>query len=129
MFLGSADDPAISYSTAPVNNVIERLNRRLEDGSARLTFEGRSGYLRSAVDALNLPVDSQLLVFSQASLQGRLVNPSNPRALFFDDHVVLAWVRDGELLEVAAHDERQGVVFYSLEQPPAERPIFKRELR
>jgi hypothetical protein len=128
-FMGSADDRAIAYSTAPVNNVVERLNRELEAGTARLTFEGRSGYLQSAIDALKLPIDSQLLVFSNASLQGRLVNPSNPRALFFDDKVVLAWVRDAELLEVAAHDEKAGVVFYSLEQRPAERAVFKREFR
>jgi hypothetical protein len=128
-FMGSADDPAIAYSTAPVNNVVERVNRQLEAGTARLTFEGRSGYLQSAIDALKLPIDSQLLVFSNASLQGRLVNPSNPRALFFDDKVVVAWVRDAQLLEVAAHDEKAGVVFYSVEQRPAERPVFKREFR
>ena len=43
MFLGSVDDPAIAYSTAPVNNVVDDLNRQLQDGSAGLTFEGRSG--------------------------------------------------------------------------------------
>lgn len=129
MFLGSADDPAIAYSTSPLNNVFEELNRKLQDGSVRLTFEGRSGYLQSAMEALKLPVDSQLLVFSRTSLQRQLIGPSNPRALFFNDRVVLGWVRDGDLLEAAAHDERAGVVFYSLEQRQAERPVFKREFR
>jgi hypothetical protein len=129
MFLGSADDPGIQYSTAPLSNVVDDLNRRLQDGSARLTFDGRSGYLRSAIEALQLPTDSQLLVYSKGSLQGRLVSPTSPRALFFNDRVALGWVRDGDLLEVAAHDARAGVVFYSLEQRPAERPLFKREFR
>jgi len=129
MFRGSVDDPAISYSSAPVDNVVDRLNRQLEDGSASLAFQGRSGYLQSAIDALKLPIDSQLLVFSRASLQGRLINAASPRALFFNDRVVLAWVRDGEILEAAAHDAKQGIVFYSLEQRPAERPMFKREFR
>ena len=129
MFLGSADDPAIAYSSAPVNNAVDDLNRKLEDGSARLTFEGRSGYLQSAIDALELPIDSQLLLFSKGSLQGRLVGPSSPRAMFFNDRVVLAWVRDGDLLEAAAHDGKGGVVFYSLEQRRTERPVFKREFR
>jgi hypothetical protein len=129
MFLGSADDPAIQYSTAPLSNAVDDLNRRLLDGSVRLTFEGRSGYLRSAIDALQLPTDSQLLLYSKGSLQGRLVSPTSPRALFFNDRVALGWVRDGDLLEVAAHDARAGVVFYSLEQRPAERPVFKREFR
>jgi hypothetical protein len=129
MFLGSADDPAIAYSTAPLDNAIERLNRRLQDGSAGFAFEGRSGYLQSALDVLELPADSQLLVFSRQSLQGRLIGPSSPRALYFNDRLVLAWVRDGDVLEAVIHDERAGPVFYSLEQRRVERPVFKREFR
>ena len=129
MFLGSADDPAIAYATAPVSNVVDDLNRRLEAGSARLAFEGRAGYLASVLDALALPADSQLLLFSKGSLQARLIAPANPRALFFNDRVALGWVRDGDVLEVAAHDARAGVVFYTLEQRAAERPVFKREFR
>jgi len=129
MFLGSADDPGIRYSTVSLKNAVDDLNRKLMDGSASLTFQGRSGYLRSVVEALKLPVDSQLVVYSKGSLQGRLVSPTNPRALFFSDRVALGWVRDAELLEVAAYDETAGMVFYSLEQRPAERPVFKREFR
>src|SRR5262245_48604700 len=43
-FMGTADDAAIAYSTAPVHNLVEDLNKRLEDGSATLAFNGRSGY-------------------------------------------------------------------------------------
>src|SRR6185295_5364941 len=103
-FMGSSDDPAIRYSTAPLNNAVVDVNRKLEAGAARLTFEGRSGFLRSALEALQIPVDSQLLVFSRLSLQGRRVGEQNPRALFFNDRVALGWVRGGDVLEVAAHD-------------------------
>lgn len=127
--MGAADDPAIAYSTAPLDNVVDDLNRGLERGSTTLTFEGRSGYLRSVLEALRLPIDSQLLVFTPLSLQGRLISATNPRALFFNDRAALGWVRGGELIEVAAHDARQGIVFYTLEQRAAERPIFKREFR
>jgi hypothetical protein len=129
MFMGSPDDPAIAYSTAPVRNVIDDLNKKLEAGTATLNFDGRSGYLQSAIDALALPVDSQLLVFSQASLQGRLVGPTNPRSIFFNDRVFLAWVRDGDVLEAIAHDEKEGAVFYTLTQRPGERPRFEREFK
>jgi hypothetical protein len=115
-FMGSADDPAIRYSTAPLNNVVVDVNRKLQEGAAQLTFDGRSGFLRSALEALQIPVDTQLLVFSRLSLQGRLINEQNPRALFFNDRVALGWVRGGDVLEVAAHDESNGVVFYTLEQ-------------
>jgi hypothetical protein len=43
--------------------------------------------------------------------------------------IALAWVRDGDLLEAAAHDDRSGIVFYTLEQRASERPVFKREFR
>ena len=114
-FRGSTDDPAINYATAPINNLVEDVNRQLQAGGTRLSFEGRAGYLRSALEALQIPVDSQLLVFSRASLQGKQINEQNPRALFFNDRVALGWVRGGDLLEVAAHDETAGVVFYTLD--------------
>jgi hypothetical protein len=128
-FMGSSDHPAIAYGTTPLNNAVDDLNRRLQEGSVSLAFGGRSGYLKSALEALNLPVDSQMLVFDKLSLQGRLISPSNPRALFFNDRTALGWVRDGDLLEIATHDEKAGVVFYTLEQKPTERPVFKREFR
>ena len=55
-------------------------------------------------------------MFSRASLQGRQIGEQNPRALFFNERVALGWVRDGDVIEVAAHDESAGVVFYTLEQ-------------
>ena len=115
-FMGSTDDPAIRYSTASLNNAIVDVNKKLQDGTVQFSFDPRSGFLRSALEALQIPVESQLLVFSRASLQGRRIGEQNPRALFFNDRVALGWVRGGDVLEVAAHDESAGVVFYKLEQ-------------
>jgi hypothetical protein len=130
MFRGSSEDPAIEYSTTTaLNNVVVDVNRKLSDGTIRLRFEGRSGFLQSALEALGIPIDSQLLVFSRFSLQRKLINEQNPRALFFNDRVALGWVRGGDVLEVAAHDASAGVVFYTLEQradPAAGPPQFKR---
>jgi hypothetical protein len=127
-FRGSLDDPAIKYTTAPLNNVVTEVNKRIQDGALRLTFDGRGGFLGSALEALQIPVDSQLLVFTRASLQGKQISEQNPRAVFFNDRVALGWVRGGDLIEVAAHDDTAGVVFYTLEQrPEAESPPqFKR---
>ena len=115
-FMGSSDDPAIGYSTTRLNNAVVEVNKKLQDGTVQLTLDGRSGFLRSALEALHIPVDSQLLVFSRTSLQGRRINEQNPRALFFNERVALGWVRGGDVLEVAAHDESAGVAFYTLEQ-------------
>ncbi len=131
-FMGSSEDPAIKYSTAPLANPVVDANRKLQEGTIQLTFEGRGGFLRSALDALEIPVDSQLLVFSRDSLQGKLVNEQNPRALYFNDRVALGWVRDGDFIEVAVHDESAGMVFYTLEQrfgPTNRPPQFMRAFR
>jgi hypothetical protein len=128
-FMGSSEDPAIAYTTAPLNNAVVDVNRKLQDGTLKFTFDTRSGFLQSALDALQLPVDSQLLVFSRTSLQGKRIGEQNPRALYFNDRVALGWVRGGDLLEVAAHDQTAGVVFYTLDQQPdgtGAPPQFKR---
>jgi hypothetical protein len=120
------DHPAIRYDSTPPADAVERLNAHLDAGFARLTFQGRSGYLKSALDALGIGTDSQLLVFSGASFQARRISESNPRAIFFKDDVELGWVRDGDVIEVAAQDEKLGTVFYTLEQKPSPAPRFKR---
>ena len=125
-FMGSSEDPAIGYSTAPLNNVVVDVNKKLQDGSIQFAFDSHSGFLPSALEALKLPVDSQLLVFSRLSLQGKRIGEQNPRALFFNDRVALGWVRGGDVLEVAAHDESDGVVFYTLDQRADAAPQFKR---
>ena len=132
MFLGSANDPAIAYATAPVKNAVVDVNQKLLDGTIQLKYDGRSGYLQSALEALEIAVDSQVLVFSRTSLQAKRISQANPRALFFNDGVALGWVRDGEVIEVAAHDAKQGIVFYELDQKPAEPgapPQFRRDFK
>ena len=128
MFQGSADDSHIQYSAGPLDNVVDALNTRLAAGAVRLTFDGRAGYLKSVLDAMGLHVDSQMLVFSKGSLQGRRISQTNPRAVYFNDVAALGFVRDGDALELAVQDARQGVVFYTLAQKPVEAPRFKREM-
>ena len=125
-FRASRDHPAIGYSTGLVNNVISRLNQQLQDGVVQLDYRGRSGYLRSVLDALEISVASQVAVFSQTSFQAWRINSKNPRAIYFTDNAAVAWVRGGDVLEVAAHDRQQGVVFYTLGQTPTDTPQFTR---
>ena len=69
-FMGSIDDPVIAYSTARPHNLVADLNAKLQQSTVQLAFDPRSGYLQPVLDALRIPVDSQLLVFSRGSLQG-----------------------------------------------------------
>jgi hypothetical protein len=126
-FLESRDHPAIAYSAGPVDNPIATLNRQIADHTVRLTRDGPSGYLRSVLTALNVSIDSQVAVFTPTAFEGDRVKPTNPRTIFFNDDVAVAWVRGASMLEAAAHDRRQGVVFYTLDLAPSATPQFVRD--
>ena len=124
-FSTSHRHPAIEYATGPRTDRVAELHRRLRSG-ASLSFDRRQGFLPAVLDALDVPVESQTLVFSKTSLQAGAIGPANPRAIYFTDDVAVAWIRGSPAIELAALDPRQGVMFYALVQrPPArgfERP-------
>ena len=125
-FVESRDHAAIGYSSGPVTDAVAALDARLANGSASLAFDESNGYLRAVLDALGVPVQSQMLVFSQTSFQAPLLKMHNPRAVFFNDTVAVGFVRGGHILEVAAQDPAQGVVFYELPQSAVVPPRFRR---
>src|SRR3974390_2212128 len=84
-----ASHPAIAYDSTPPHDPVAELNRKLRSGAAHLTFENGSGYLRAVLQALHIPIESQVAVFSKTSLQLERISPSNPRTLFFNDSVVV----------------------------------------
>jgi hypothetical protein len=112
-FVAPLNHPAIEYGIRPRRDPVAELNRRIEEGKVELEFQGQQGYLRSLLEALNIPIESQFAVFSKTSLQGQRIGPGNPRTIFFNDSVAVGWVRGG-FIEVAAHDPQQGVNFYML---------------
>jgi len=76
--------------------------------------------------ALDVPVSSQVLVFSKTSLQRDLISPRTPRAIYFNDSVYVGWVPGGDI-EVASIDPTLGAVFYLLPRRQRERPQFHRQ--
>jgi hypothetical protein len=67
-----------------------------------------------------------MMVFSQTSFQSSLIRMHNPRAVYFTDTAAVGYIRGAKLLEVAAQDPTQGVVFYELSQEAGAKPVFKR---
>ena len=118
--------PAIAYATAPVSDPVALLNERLRRGEVTLEKNEHSGYLPSVLSALGVSIDSQVLVFSKTSFQAPRINPTNPRAIFFNDSVAVGWVRGGPVMEFVAQDPKQGSIFYTLEQSAAGTPQFER---
>lgn len=118
--------PAIQYATRAATDPVAELNQRIRDDQAHLAFDATGGYLRSVLDALHVPVESQMLVYSETSLQHEHIALATPRALYFNDSVAVGWVNGAEAVEVAAHDPQQGVIFYVLSQMRAQKPHFVR---
>ena len=106
----------INYATAVSNDRIARLARAIEQGEASLEYESGRGYLGSLLEALEVPVSSQMLVFSKTSFQLRRISPSRPRAVYYNDDTYVGWVQGGEVVELASVDPHLGAVFYMLPQ-------------
>jgi hypothetical protein len=121
------EDPAIRYWSDELHDPVAELNHKIRSGSAGLTFDKTFGYLPSLLHNLGISAASQLMVFSKTSLQSMLISPSNPRAIYFNDAVAVAWVRGSPLLELVAQDPQQGMIFYSLDQSLQTRPLPGRD--
>ena len=126
MFSASRDHAAIQYSTRATHDAVARLNQRVERGELQLALDGPRGYLRSVLAALDISPSSQVLVFSENSLQRAHISKATPRAIYFNDTVEVGWAKGSDSFEAAAQDPTQGVVFYSMAQQPQQKPRFVR---
>ena len=115
----SADEierPPILYSESTADNCVSKLAARLASGDSALEYDERTGYLAALLKALDVPVESQMLVFSKTSLQRHRISPRSPRAIYFNDEVYVGYCRSGDVLEISAVDPQLGAVFYTLDQ-------------
>ncbi|MBT5377411.1 MAG: hypothetical protein HOL08_00005, partial [Opitutae bacterium] len=108
----SADDrfehAPINYSKSSPDNAVTRLGHELEKGAIKWTRKKHTGYLQPLLEALDVKPDSQTLVFSKTSLQGKLISPRRPRALYFNDQIYVGYVAGSHLMEVSIADPEMG---------------------
>jgi hypothetical protein len=108
------------------DDAIARLGHRLADGTSALEYDEHSGYLPVLLRLLGINVDSQVLVFSKTSFQHTLINPKNPRALYFNDNVAIGMVPGGTVYEMVALEPSHGLAFYTLDTKKTDHPSFQR---
>lgn len=120
------DNAAIQYDAAPVADRAAAFQQKLRDGKAKPEFRDAHGYLEAVLKALDVPVSSQVLVFSKTSFQAPRISPRLPRALYFNDDTYVGWVPGGDVVEVASVDPRQGVIFYTMDQEAGPKPRLDR---
>jgi hypothetical protein len=116
------EQPPIQYSRSTPDNRVSKLQSRLAEGELRWEFTEGQGYLPDLLRALDVPLESQSLVFSKTSLQRDRISRKTPRAIYFGDDVYVGFCQRGEVLEITAVDPQLGAVFYTLDQKPADDP-------
>ena len=141
-----ADEPTrveitspLPYGPAPINyfaestdDAVARLQQRLDETALVFEYRRDSGYLLDLLQALEVPVESQTLVFSKTSLNQPLIKPSSPRAIYFNEDVTIGWVPGSAAIEVTLQDDLKGTVFYTLPQRVADGDAaqkFRRDTR
>jgi len=116
----------INYRTHEVTDPVAKLQKLLDHGAVKLDYEPTHGYLKSVLEKLEIPVDTQTLVFSKTSFQYKKISPQAPRALYFNDDVYIGQVHDGKVIEVVSFDPMQGAIFYILDEHQSDHPVFQR---
>ena len=119
--------PPIDYHQTIANNPITQLQAKLDQDKVKLEYSDKHGYLPGLMQLLAVSSATQALVYSKSSLQLRRINPTTPRALYFNDQIYLGWVQGGEAIEIIATDPLLGSVFYTLPQQPTDSPKFIRD--
>lgn len=112
-------EPRVIDFRGPPHNYLEwkpkdrfaELQEKAQKGEVKLDTASDKAFLTSLLQALDIPVSSQIMVFSASSLQSEIINPRNPRALYFNEDTYIGWVPGG-LVEIIAADPEMGPMFY-----------------
>ena len=131
---GDLKSPAHGYWDRPLKDPFSLRMEEFRDGTIPLDRSSERAFLRSLLEEFEIPISSQLLVFSTTSLQLRLISPRNPRAIYFDEDVYIGFIPGGRI-EIISMDPDLGGIFYIFDIPSpgpklGERPIvFERSDR
>jgi len=104
-------------NTSPRDPFTSRISTIQKDLST-LPKLSEKQFLSILLRRLNIPVESQILVFSTTSLQLSKISPRNPRAIYFSNDVYVGYVPGG-MLEIIGIDPELGAIPYLLPFPSA----------
>jgi len=110
------------YHERELRDPFTLLKSDLESGKLALDESSELAFLRSLLARLNVPVSSQMLVFSTTSLQLRLIRQDNPRALYFNEDLHIGYIPGGKI-EVLSMDPEVGAIFYIFDIPHGGAPV------
>lgn len=112
--VGAAPAPFEPWKTS--QDPVAKLWQRVESGGLTLDTHSAQSCLAQLLKELDVPVASQVLVFSKTSLQNALIGPLTPRAIYFSEEVYVGWAQGG-MIELIGVDPLQGPQFYTVTLP------------
>lgn len=115
----------IRYSSGRAEDPASKLGDALNDGSLALPEGGPLERLRWVLGRLQVPEESQVLVFSKTSKQNNLIGPSTPRALYFSEDTYVGYVPGGSL-EIVSFDALLGPVFHVISPAAGAKAVVSR---
>ena len=83
----------------------------MEAGEVKLEATSEKAFLTDLLKHLEVPVSSQMLATAAISLQKAIINPRNPRALYFNEDTYVGYVPGGKV-EIVSLDPDLGGIFY-----------------
>ena len=105
LLLAVAGTALLSATSSTKQDPISQLDRKLEGGKVSLQYANKWGYLSSILKQLDINTDSQILVFSKTSFQQDLISSAKPRALYFNDDIIIGAVQDAKVFEALGTPE------------------------
>lgn len=104
----------IRYSETKATDAVATWAMDLAAGKRKIEGQTDQQKLAYVLKLLEIPVESQMLVFSQTSQQNALIRPENPRCLYFNENSYVGFVPGGDI-EIITHDPVLGMVFYLID--------------
>lgn len=108
------DLPPIRYSDSKADDSLSRLAADLASGVKKVEGDTPLERLKFVLRELDVPEESQVMVFSKTSHQNSLIHPKNPRALYFSEEAYVGYVPGGAI-EAVVVDPRLGPTFYLIQ--------------
>ncbi len=116
----------ILYSESEPVTRLTKIRDRIEQGEDLLSGATGQEKLGKLLTLLEVPLESQVLVYSKTSAQNSLIAPEHPRAIYFSDNAYVGWVQNGNI-EVITFDKKLGMVFHLLDITQGNKVKFIRD--
>ena len=117
----------IEYGKRFTSDRVAEFGAKLASGEIKLESDGKQGVLAAVLKALDVPQESQTLVFSKTSFQLHKISAGRPRAVYFNDDTYVGFCQGSEIIELGSTDREQGAVFYTLEPDKHGQPRVMRD--